>query len=331
MVLVTGATGLIGSYICRKLINQGYAVKALKRANSDLKLVQDIQHQINWIDGDLMNLSEMDEYLQGVQQLIHCAAVVSYDSKDEVLMQQVNVESTAHLVNASIRHNIGYFLHISSVASIGKDKLSDLSTEETQWVEGEKTTAYARSKHQSELEVWRGWAEGLNATIINPSLVLGPGDWHKSSTQVFKYVWEENRFYTGGIVNYVDVRDVAEVALRLLKSGIKGERFIVSAGSVSYQELFNTIAKAFGKKPPRIRVRGFMIKLAILLDKIRAILTGKSPMVTDDLEQVSKNQHTYDNAKIKQAIKIDFTDFKDTVHWCCQELQSDTYTGQKHL
>ncbi|WPP53165.1 NAD-dependent epimerase/dehydratase family protein [Catalinimonas niigatensis] len=325
MVLVTGATGLIGSYICRKLIASGYVIKALKREYSDLKLVQDIQHQITWINGDLLHLSEMSEYLQGIRQVIHCAAVVSYASKDEELMQQVNVESTANLINASIKHQVDCFLHISSVAAIGKDKLSNLSTEETQWTDGEKTTAYARSKHQSELEVWRGWAEGLNTVIINPSLVLGPGDWKKSSTQIFKYVWEENSFYTEGIVNYVDVRDVAEIVLRLLQSGIRGERFIVNAGSKSYQKLFEAIAREFGKKPPHIKVKGLMIKLAIILDKIRSRLTGSAPMVTDELEQVSKNQHTYDNTKIKQATQMEFTDFKDTLHWCCQQLQQDTY------
>lgn len=325
MVLVTGATGLIGSFICRRLIANGYAVKALKREHSDLTLVQDIEHQITWIDGDLLHLSEMGKYLQGVKQVIHCAAVVSYDSKDRELMQNINVDSTANLVNASVKHQIECFLHISSVAAIGKDKLSKLSTEETQWTEGEKTTAYARSKHQSELEVWRGWAEGLNTVIINPSLVLGPGDWKKSSTQIFKYVWEENRFYTGGIANYVDVRDVAEIVIRLLKSEIRGERFIVNAGSKSYQKLFEAIAREFGKKPPHIKAKGFMIKLAIMLDKIRSRLTGKASMITDELEQVSKNQHTYDNSKIKQATQIEFTDFEDTVQWCCQELQYNTY------
>lgn len=325
MVLVTGATGLIGSYICKKLVAQGYAVKALKREHSDLKLVQDIEHQISWVNADLMDIGEMNEYLQGVKQVVHCAAVVSYDSKDEVLMRQVNVESTANLVNASIQHNIECFLHLSSVASIGKDKLSRVSNEEMQWTEGEKTTAYARSKHQSELEVWRGCAEGLNTIIINPSLVLGPGDWEKSSTQVFKYIWEENRFYTSGIVNYVDVRDVAEVALRLLRSGIRGERFIVSAGSISYYKLFEAIAQEFGKRPPHIKVKGFMIKLAIALDKIRAMFSGSAPIVTDELEQVSRNQHTYDNHKIKKATDMEFTDFKHTIQWCCQQLQSDTY------
>lgn len=323
MVLVTGANGLIGSFICRKLLAEGYKIKALKREHSDLKLLEDIQHHITWVTGDLLQVGEIKEYLLGIEQVIHCAAVVSFDSKHEDLMRRVNVESTANLINTSLQMGVKRFLHVSSIASVGKDKLSNISTEETQWIEGEKNTAYARSKHQSELEVWRGWAEGLNTVIINPSLVLGPGVWEKSSTQVFKYIWEENRFYTEGKVNYVDVRDVAEVAVRLLGSELRGERFIVNAGSVTYKELFDTIAREFDKRPPSIRVKGLMIKLAIMMDKVRTLLTSGSPLVTDELEQVSKNQHTYDNAKIKQALDMEFADFESTVRWCCQQLKPD--------
>ncbi|MDF9794748.1 dihydroflavonol-4-reductase [Catalinimonas alkaloidigena] len=324
MVLVTGANGLIGSFICRKLLAEGYIIKALKREHSDLKLLEDIQQQITWVTGDLLQVGEMKEYLEGVEQVVHCAAIVSYDSKHEDLMRRVNVESTANLVNASLQSGIKCFLHVSSVASIGKDKSADISTEETQWTDGEKNTAYARSKHQAELEVWRAYAEGLNTVIINPSLVLGPGDWDKSSTQVFKYVWEENRFYTEGKVNYVDVRDVAEVAVRLLGSEIRGERFIISAGSVSYKELFETIARGFGKRPPHIKVKGLMIKLAVIMDKVRTTLSRGTPLVTDEIEQISKNQHTYDNAKIKQVLDIEFTDFENTVRWCCRQLKPES-------
>lgn len=324
MVLVTGANGLIGSFICRKLLAAGYQVKALKREHSDLSLLDGIEQKIHWMTGDLLQLGEFQEYLEGVEQIVHCAAVVSYDSKQEDLMRQVNVESTANLVNASLQHGIQCFLHVSSVAAVGKDKLSDVSTEDTQWLEGEKITAYARSKHQSELEVWRASAEGLKTVVINPSLVLGPGDWSKSSTQIFKYIWEENSFYTEGKVNYVDVRDVAEIAVRLLSSEIRGERFIVSAGSISYKALFEEIAREFDKKPPHIKVKGLMIKLAIILDRLRRLVAGGAPLVTDELEQVSKNQHTYDNTKIRQALDIEFTDFESTVRWCCQRLKQET-------
>ena len=322
MIFVTGASGLIGSFVCRKLIEKGYAVKALKRSNSDLSLVQDIQDQIQWVEGDLMNILEIGDYLEDVEKIIHCAAFVSYDSRDEDLMHQINVDGTANLVNWAVKKNIHLFVHFSSVASIGKDKNKDVpvSTEETQWTSGEKTSAYARSKHQAELEVWRGYAEGLNTIIINPSLVLGPGDWHRSSTQIFKYVEQQNRFYTAGTANFVDVRDVAEVTYRLLETDHYGERFIVNAGNVSYKKLFDTIADKMGKNPPQIQVSGPVIKLAILLEKIRSKISGSAPLVTDELAQVSENKHTYDNQKVKHATNIEFHSLEETVDWTCQQL-----------
>ena len=322
MIFITGASGLIGSFVCRELLLQGYSIKALKRTTTDLHLVQDIKDKIEWVEGDLLNVSEVGSYLERVKQVIHCAAFVSYDSKDEELMQQVNVEGTANLVNASLQHQIELFLHISSVAAIGKDKTSDTSTEATQWTD-DKPSAYARTKYQAELEVWRGWAEGLKTLIINPSLVLGPGDWDKSSTQLFKYIWQENRFYTNGLVNYVDVRDVAEITVGLLESEVAGERFIVSGGSISYKSLFELIAREMNKKSPSIRVNSSMIRLAVLFERLRSKISGTSPMITDELKQVSRNHHQYANDKIKNKLDFEFRSLEETIKWSCQQLSKD--------
>jgi len=320
MIFVTGASGLIGSFICRKLLNEGYSVKALRRPSTDLSMLKDIKDKIHWVKGDLLNVSEVENYLAGVDKVIHSAGYISYDKRDEEKIYQTNVEGTANLVNAALSQKVQLFLHLSSVASIGKDKDVKLSTEDTRWVEEENISTYAKSKHQSELEVWRGWAEGLNTIIINPSLVLGPGDWEKSSTQVFKYVYDENRFYTSGIVNYVDVRDVAEVTVRLLNRSFGGERFIVSAGSISYKELFEAIATAMDKSPPSVKVNAYMIRLTITFEKIRSRLLGTQPLVTDELGQVSKNQHVYANDKVKKAVDIDFRELEETLRWTCREL-----------
>ncbi|MFP4094027.1 MAG: NAD-dependent epimerase/dehydratase family protein [Cyclobacteriaceae bacterium] len=321
MIFITGASGLIGSFICRELLRRGHKVRALKRASTDMGLVSDIRDQIEWVEGDLMNVSDLPGYLEGVTDIIHGAAVISYERKDELLMYQVNVDGTANLLNAALDKGISRFLHISSVAAIGKDKGANIITEDSKW-QGEKTTAYARSKYQSELEVWRASAEGLKTIIINPSLVLGPGEWHKSSTQVFKYVWDEHRFFTNGLVNYVDVRDVAEIVVQLLLSDHVGERFIVNAGSMTYKELFEQIALEFGKRPPHIHARGGMIRLAILLGKLQAALTGRPPLLSDEMEQVSKNRHIYANEKIKKTINFEFRDIKDTIRWSCEQLKN---------
>ncbi len=323
MIFVTGANGLIGSYICRDLLRSGYKIRALKRKNSELSLVCDIEKSIEWVEGDILDPLILEETLQQVEWVIHCAAFISYDSKDEDTMYHINVEGTANLVNACLKVGVPYFLHVSSVAAIGKDKSNQMVDEQSQLVNLEATTSYARSKYLSELEIWRGTTEGLKAVIINPSLVIGPGDWAKSSTRIFKYIWDEKRFYTGGIANFVDVRDVSAVVMQLMKANIFGERFILNAGSVPYKELFDRIAYEFGKKPPGIKVKGLWIKFAIFADKIRAGISGSKPLITDELEQVSKNRHVFDNTKIRTALGFSFRNLEETVRWCCQQIMQN--------
>ncbi len=320
MIFVTGANGLVGSYICRDLLARGYTVKALRRADSDLHLVQDIHDKLSWEEGDLLDTPALEKALQGADRVIHAAAFISYDSRDEDMMYQINVEGTANVVNACLKTGVPYLLHVSSAAAIGKSKVSDLVDEISGEVNLETATGYARSKYLSELEVWRGAAEGLQVVVINPSLVLGPGDWHKSSTKIFKYIWDENRFYTGGTVNYVDVRDVSDTVVRLLETNISGERFIVSAGSTTYKTLFDRIAAAFGKKPPAVKVKGLWIRLAILASAWKARLSGSKPLVSNELQQVSSNRHVFDSNKVQTALGFSFRRLEETVSWCCAQL-----------
>ena len=324
-IFVTGATGLLGSFISRRLIGDGYQVRALRRHQSSMELVSDTKDQITWVEGDLLDTVGLAEQLEGVSGVIHSAALVSYNSRDEARMHKVNVEGTANLVNICLRKGVDYFLHVSSVAAIGKEKGATRKNasriDETHQASVEEfTTAYARSKYLAELEVWRGVSEGLPAAIINPSLVLGPGAWNQSSTQLFKYIWDENRFYIDGIVNYVDVRDVATVAARLLEARTVGERFIVSAGSTNYKALFELIAQAFDKKPPTTHAKPNLIRMVSMVDGIKARVTGQPRLITDELRHIAKNTHTYDSTKVQQATHITFNPLVNTVRWCCHEL-----------
>ena len=327
-IFVTGATGLLGSFICRRLISDGYSVRALRRSSSNTNLVADIEDQISWVEGDLLDTAGLVEHLEGVSGVIHSAALVSYDSRDEAKMHKVNVEGTANVVNASLRQGVGYFLHVSSVAAIGRQKDATLVDESHQASAEEFTTAYARSKHLAELEVWRGISEGLSAAIINPSLVLGPGQWNQSSTKLFKYIYDEKRYYVDGTVNYVDVRDVATVVIRLLEARPDGERFIVNAGSTTYKALFDLIAQSFNKQPPTTRAQPGLIRAASVLDGLKARITGQPRLITDELRHVTQNTHTYDNSKVQQATGITFNPLVNTVRWCCHELAKKSQTVQ---
>ena len=327
-IFVTGATGLIGSFISRRLISDGYQVRALRRSHSSMALVADIKEQITWVEGDILDTAGLTEQLEGVSGVIHCAALLSYDSRDEAKMHKVNVEGTANLVNISLLKKVDYFLHLSSVAAVGKEKGATQVDESHKASVDEFTTAYARSKYLAELEVWRGISEGLPASIINPSLVLGPGQWNQSSTKIFKYIMDEHRFYVDGTANYVDVRDVATIAVRLLNARITGERFIVSAGSIGYKALFDLIAQSFNKKPPTTLAKPRLIRMASIVDGLKARITGQPPLITDELRHVAQNTHTYDSTKIQQAAHITFNPLVNTVRWCCHELAKNSQTVQ---
>ena len=320
MHLVTGATGLIGSFICRAMLKAGYSVRALRRETSDMSLIKDVEHEIEWVECDILDVVNLEKYMQSISGVIHNAAFISYDSRDEALMRKINVEGTANIINIAIKKNITHFLHMSSVAAVGK-KASEGSVNETHTITPDDAlTGYARSKWLAELEVWRAIAEGLPAVVLNPSLVLGPGSLDKSSTQVFKYVWDEKQFYTTGIVNYVDVRDVANVAVQAVKQEITGERFIINGGSVSYRQLFEEIANSLDKRPPSIKINASLIKVLSKLDWIRTLLTQQKPLVTDELAQVARNSHTYNNDKVRQALGVEFRPLNETIQWCCEEL-----------
>lgn len=320
MIFITGANGLLGSFICRKLLDAGCKIRALRRANSDMHLVNDIKDQIEWIEGDVMDLVSIEEQLRGITTVIHCAAVVSYKNRNKQKLYKTNVEGTANIVNACINTGIIKLVYISSVATIGKEKFQYESDEDTKWNGAEPVSEYARTKYLAELEVWRGAAEGLKPIIVNPSVILGPGDWNKSSTKIFKYILDQKPFYTAGKINFVDVRDVAEITVHLLNRDVHNERYIINADSITYQKLFEKIAQSFDIKPPWVKVPSSLVKLTIMLDTLKSRLLQSEPLIGEDLSGVANNNHTYSNAKIKELVNFNFRKIDETIQWSCKEL-----------
>jgi dihydroflavonol-4-reductase len=320
MVLITGATGLLGSHICRELSEQNIPFKALKRANSDVSLLGHLASQIAWVEAGLEEINVLEEALVGVKTVIHCAAIVSYDKRDAEAMRQVNVEATRDLVNLCLTGGIQKFVYVSSVAALGRTKAPSELDENAQWQDSPLNTHYALTKYQAELEVWRGHAEGLPVLVVNPSLVLGEGDGQKSSTRLFQYVREENKYYTGGLVNYVDVKDVAHCVVALWESGVSGERFILSAGTVTYKELMEKIAKHMGKRPPSRLAKGWMLWLALWSESLKALLTGSRPKVTSETIRATNAHVFYNNHKVVKHLNYEFTPLEDTLERVVADL-----------
>ncbi|WP_109675429.1 NAD-dependent epimerase/dehydratase family protein [Dyadobacter jejuensis] len=328
-VLITGATGLVGSITCKLLLADGHQVFALVRANSERSLLAGIQSRINWVEGDVLDPGSLEQAMEGMDYVVHAAAVVSFVPKDRPMMYQVNQRGTANVVNACLQFGVRKLCHVSSIAALGRPDSRKLATgstvvlnENQKWEDSPENSEYAKTKQLAELEVWRGIAEGLEAVIVNPTLILGEGDWGKSSTQIFRYVYQENPFYTEGVANYVDVHDVASVIIRLLFSEISGERFLLNAGNISYKDLFFMIADAMGKRRPRYAVGKTLAGVIWRVEAVRTWLLGTKPLITKETAQSSARKITYDHSKIKNTIGFEFTPLQDTITRVCESLKA---------
>lgn len=303
MILVTGGTGFLGSYIIKALIEKGYAVRALRRSNKLPGWIsKDIMEKVEWVDGDILDVVSLEDAMQGIDTVIHSAAIVSFVEKDRKEMYQVNVEGTANVVNMALENNVKRLVHISSVAALGRTAGGGHVDEEKKWEESKVNTHYAKSKYRAELEVWRGMAEGLNAVILNPSTILGYGDWHSSSCAIFKTVHDGFKWYSPGINGFVCVEDVANATVLLMESNISAQRYIVNGDTWPFKKLMDTMATAFGKKGPTRKTTAFLMKIAWRVEKIKSFFTGKRPLLTRESARVAASQTFFENDKILKAI-----------------------------
>lgn len=320
MVFITGGNGLIGSYTTKLLIERGYAVRLLHRKGSRLDWLSEVADRIEWIEGDVLDATLLADVIRPGDWVIHAAAIVSFAPGEHEKMFKVNAEGTANVVNACLQKNVKKLCFVSSVAALGRTKQNHLITENTPWEESELNTAYAHSKYLAELEVWRGVAEGLTAVIVNPSVVLGAADWQRSSTQLFKYAWDEHLFYPASTVNYVDVRDVAEAIYLLINSNINSEKFILNAGNITHRELLSGMAACFGKNPPKVEAKPWMAEVGWRLEWLRSAITSKTPLLTRETARATYSNYQYSNEKVKNALHFSFRSLQDTIQWACNEL-----------
>jgi nucleoside-diphosphate-sugar epimerase len=277
--------------------------------------------KIDWVEGDICDIKLLDKALEGVNTVIHSAALVSYSPSEKNLMFQVNVEGTASIVNASLKNQVKKFIHISSVAALGRKKNQKVIHENSFWEDSTYNSNYAKSKYLAELEVWRGMEEGLDGFILNPSVVLGPGNWDSSSTKIFKYIWNENPFYSAGEMNFIDVRDVTAILFRLMEEN-KGsrERFILNSTSMPYKDLFFLMADTMNKKRAKYKAGPILSEIAWRLEAAKAFITGKNPLLTKETVKLSKNSYYYDNSKISKLLNYEFIPPRQTIEWACREL-----------
>jgi dihydroflavonol-4-reductase len=326
-ILITGITGLVGSFTARHFLKSGFQVVGLKRENSDLSLVQDIENQIVWHEGDVLDILALEQAIEKVSYVVHAAAIVSFAPKDRAKMFKTNVEGTINVVNLCLEKHIKKLCFISSVAALGR-KIPNEKTqnnlikidEKATWEENPLNSNYAKTKYLAEMEVWRGQSEGLDSVIVNPSLILGEADWNKSSTQLLRYVYDEHKFYPEGNLNYVDVLDVAQCIYKLTISDISDERYILSAGQITYKDFFEKVAQRFYKKAPSILVGKSLTGIIWRLEAIRTFFTRNAPLITKETALSSSHSFEYENNKVTKALDFSFNNLDDSLDRICANL-----------
>ena len=317
MHLVTGGTGIVGTRILFDLIRSGERVRALKRSTSDLSIPKQIFQfldpesaamfeKIEWVDGDVTDVVSLENAMQDIETIYHAAAVVSFRKGDRKAMFKINVEGTANVCNVALGWEVQKICHISSSAALGRSKSGQLINELIPLVDSKLNSDYAITKHAAEHEIWRIVEEGLDAVVVNPSIIVGPGDFSRASAAMFSKVFQQFPFYPAGSDGFVGVRDVSSACIKLMQSDISGERFILNAENLTYKDFFSHVARHLGKEVPKNLATPGMLRLAYYAQSIGELLGGKKSSLTRQSLKNASNKVFYNADKIKDALEFEF-------------------------
>ena len=328
MILVTGATGLVGGNLCWHLLQENEQITAIYRSSSNLKALNTIfsfytsepekyTARINWKQGDILDIDSIREAIKGATTIYHCAAMVSLGNSADILLD-TNVTGTRNIVKLSIEAGIQRFCFVSSIAACGKEDQNKIIDENSKWVENPNRSLYSRSKYYSEQEVWEGIRQGLKAVIVNPGVILGLSANGNGSSQLFSQVQKGLQFYTNGGSGYVAVQDVVKAMIQLTNSDISGERFILVAENCSNKNILSWIADGFGKRRPFIPIGRKLLWTIGLISEILGKIFHFRPLLDRRTARSATNREFYSNQKIKQTINFEFTPISKCIENVCK-------------
>ncbi|MGB5990402.1 MAG: NAD-dependent epimerase/dehydratase family protein [Marinifilaceae bacterium] len=336
MILVTGGTGLVGSHLLYELTSSDFNVKAIKRKTSSLENLKQcfeyytkdykkLLNKIEWVEADVSDKDSLKEALKNVKILYHCAAMVSFNPQDKEKMRNINIQGTKNIVELCTENEIR-LCFVSSIASLGdynyvkgKEFQNDPVDEFTSLNPDSPHSEYSITKFKSEEIVWEGINNGLNAVIVNPSVILGFGHWNTGSSKLITMAAKGVSFYTKGRTGYVDVRDLVKAMHLLTISNIKSDRFLLSAGNYSYQELFCLISKGMGMKEPKYYATPFITGIAWRIEKVKEIFSGKKASLTKETARSSHKCSLYNGNKIKNSINgFQYRAFGESIEDICK-------------
>jgi dihydroflavonol-4-reductase len=316
MVLVTGGTGLVGAHLLIHLLEKGEKVRAIYRnlgstqktkSLFSLYKKESLYETIQWIEADIIDIPSLENAFKEIDQVYHCAAIISFDPKEEDLVRKTNIEGTANIVNFCLAFNIKKLCHVSSIAALGDLAAHEsIITEETEWNPEKPHSDYAISKYGAEMEVWRGQQEGLEVIILNPGIIIGPGFWEQGSGELFTKVKNGLPFYTKGSTGFIAVTDVVTIMYELMKSSIHGERFTIISQNITFQNLLFTISDSLKVKRPKYHAKPYLMNTLWKLDWIASNVFGQKRQLSKASARSSYSTDLYANEKIKNALNITF-------------------------
>ena len=316
MILVTGATGLVGSHLLVQLLQENEEVKALFRSEKQIEKVKNVfafHHQtalfdkINWVKGDITDIPSLEIAFENVTLVYHCAALISFDTSDEDELRKINIEGTANVVNCCIDFSVKKLCHVSSIAALGNPKEHETTiTEETEWNPEELHSDYAITKYGAEMEVFRGHQEGLEVVIVNPGVIFGYGFPKKGSDVIIQSVKKGLSFYTKGNIGIVSVEDVVKSMTQLMKSNNNGERYSIVGENISTKALLDFISEELNLKKPSIEATKWMTSIAWRMDWLISKIVNRKRRLTRSTATSSHSTTTFDTSKIEKELNFTF-------------------------
>lgn len=324
MILVTGATGLVGSHLLYALLKKHNSVVALYRKNSNRAFVEEVfgyytteakamADRIEWRESDLLDVAALSDAFEGISEVYHCAAMVSFSNGDVAEMMQINQGGTANIVNVALHKGVKHLVYVSSVAALGRSGEHGIISEKTEWSQSKHNSAYAKSKYNAELEVWRGMQEGLSAAIVNPGIIFGPGNWNEGSPALVKKIADGFKYYTLGTNGFVDVRDVVDVMQLLMERRVSEERFLLVSENLSYKKVFEFIAAGLEQEPPQKEAQPWKGALLWRIEKVRTTLFGGKALITEETARSAASTYYYENAKVQKALGFEFRPMAEAI------------------
>ena len=323
MILITGATGLVGSHLLLHLLQNGEEVRALYKNQENIKKTEALfrwknqSHlfdKINWVPGCISDIPALEIAFENIDYVYHCAAVISFNPDDEEQLRKVNIEGTANIVNFCLAKNVKKLCHVSSIAALGDlQEHETIITEETEWNPEKPHSDYGITKYGAEMEVWRGEEEGLKTIIVNPGIILGPGFWQNGSSEVFIRIKKGLKYFTKGATGFTTVNDVVKIMAALMKSDISKERFTIVSEIIPYEKLSRTIAKALGKKEPTINLKPWQTSIAWKLDWLVSTLLFRRRNLSRATAKAMHTKSNFDNSKIKNALNFEFESIENYI------------------